>query len=224
MNGGAENRPGEEAAYMAERLPVGKEQLAEFNSLLMRYRAGRSRTEQRIIRSENWWKLRNAAEEEREGTLHGPGFRSTGAWLQNVINNKHADAMDSFPVPIIRPREESDTAQAKILSAIIPCVLEQNGFEEVYSGVMWQKLKTGTGVYRVTWDPSRLSGLGDIAVTRANILNLYWEPGVDDIQKSRCFFDTERVGTEELLRRYPQLEGKADSRGFEPAAFRYDDP
>ena len=29
---------------------------------------------------------------------------------------------------------------------------------------MWQKLKTGTGVYKIVWDAARHDGLGDIAV------------------------------------------------------------
>ena len=44
-------------------------------------------------------------------------------WLHNVIVSKHADAIEAYPEPNILPREESDRAEAKVLSAIIPCVL-----------------------------------------------------------------------------------------------------
>ena len=63
--------------------------------------------------------------------------------------NKHADGIEAYPEPNILPREENDRAEAVRLSAIIPAVLEQNDFEETYSDVLWQKLKTGTGVYSI---------------------------------------------------------------------------
>jgi hypothetical protein len=90
--------------------------------------------------------------------------------------------MDAYPIPAIQPREPDDRRQAQMLSQIIPCILEQNHFEDTYSDAMWQKLKTGTGVYKIVWDGSRLGGLGDIAIERVNLLNIYWEPGVTDIQ------------------------------------------
>ena len=57
-------------------------------------------------------------------------------------------------------------------------ILEQNEFEKTYSDCMWQKLKTGTGVYKVYWDADKLGGLGDIAIERVDLLNVFWEPGV----------------------------------------------
>ena len=110
-----------------------------------------------------------------------------------------------------------------MLTAIVPCVLEQNQFEEVYSDVMWQKMKFGTGVYKVVWDPGKLGGLGDIRVEKVNILNLYWEPGVTDIQKSRYFFHAELTGREELLEQFPELEGQLKAEVFTPVKFLYDD-
>ena len=45
--------------------PIGPEQLKEFTQILQKYKAGKTRTEQRIVASENWWKLRNTIEEEK---------------------------------------------------------------------------------------------------------------------------------------------------------------
>ena len=110
-----------------------------------------------------------------------------------------------------------------MLSAIVPCVLEQNQFEATYSEAMWQKLNTGTGVYKVVWDSGKLHGLGDISVERVNLLNIYWEPGVTDIQRSRYFFHTELCDKDVLEQRYPQLEGKLKGRSFISTKFLYDD-
>ena len=203
---------------------VGKEQLKVFTQTLLRYNAGLQPTKQRIIASENWWKLRNATEERKATNLgNDGGFKSKSGWLHNVIVSKHADAIEAFPQPNILPREAADREEAKKLSAIVPCVLEQNGFERAYSDAMWQKCKTGTGAYKVVWDTNKLGGLGDISIERVNLLNLYWEPGVEDIQKSRYFFHTELVDKEVLEQQYPQLKDQLKSNTFVSSKFLYDD-
>ena len=57
------------------------------------------------------------------------------------------------------------------------------------------------------WDGDKLGGLGDITIRSMDILNLFWEPGVTDIQDSPHFFASELVSNEELVQHYPQLEG-----------------
>ena len=204
--------------------PIGSEQLKEFTQILQKYKAGKTYTEQRIIASENWWKLRNATEEQKASEIFKDGFVSKSGWLHNVIVSKHADAMEAFPEPNILPREEGDRGEARMLSAIIPCVLEQNNFEETYDDAMWRKMKGGTAVYKIVWDKNKLNGLGDISVECANILNLYWEPGITDIQKSRYFFHTELCDKDLLEQRYPgQLKDKHLGDTFISTKFLYDD-
>jgi len=205
-------------------MPVGQERLREFMRVLQQYKAGKQHTESRIVSSENWWKLRNTQEEKKQVNIGSDGgFVSRSGWLHNVIVSKHADAMASYPEPNILPREAEDIGEARMLSAIIPCVLEQNHFEETYSAAMWQKLKTGTALYKVVWDSGKLHGLGDIAVEQVNLLNVYWEPGVMDIQKSRYFFHTELVDTDILEAQYPHLEGRLKGKSFLSTRFLYDD-
>ena len=204
--------------------PIGAEQLKRFTQVLEKYKAGKVQTESRILASENWWKLRNTIEEQKVSNIGGDGgFVSVSGWLHNVIVSKHADAMEAYPEPNILPREEMDKGEAQKLSAIVPCVLEQNQFEATYSDNAWQKLKTGTGVYKVVWDKGKLNGLGDISVERVNLLNIYWEPGVTDIQSSRYFFHTELCDKDVLEQRYPQLEGKLKGKSFMSTKFLYDD-
>ena len=203
---------------------IGAEQLQAFTKTLEEYKAGKVQTEQRILESENWWKLRNSTEEKKDSKTAGAeGFKATSGWLHNVIVSKHADAMKAYPEPNVLPREASDKGEASMLSAIIPCVLEQNNFEATYSDAMWQKLKTGTALYKVVWDKSKLNGLGDIHVERVNLLNVYWEPGVTDIQRSRYFFHTELWDKDILEERYPQLKGKLKGQSFISTKFLYDD-
>lgn len=224
-----EQRPeaGGMQANMQNKAPmqaIGSEQIKKFTKILQEYKTGKARTEQRIIASENWWKLRNTVEEERVSQIgKDGGYKSVSGWLHNVLVSKHADAMDAYPEPNILPREEGDKGEARMLSAIIPCVLEQNHFEDTYDDVMWQKGKTGTGVYKVIWDKSKLNGLGDIAVEKVNLLNIYWEPGITDIQKSRYFFHTELYDKDLLEQKYPELAGKLKGKDFVNTRFLYDD-
>ena len=204
--------------------PIGHEQLKKFTQVLEKYKAGKAHTESRILASENWWKLRNTSEEQRTTNIGGDGgFTSVSGWLHNVIVSKHADAMEAYPEPNILPREVGDRAEARMLSAIIPCILEQNRFEATYNDVSWQKFKTGTGVYKVVWDKGKLNGLGDISVERVNLLNIYWEPGVTDIQRSRYFFHAELCDKDILEERYPELAGKLKGQSFMSTKFLYDD-
>ena len=203
---------------------IGAEQLKAFTKILQEYKAGKVQTEQRILASENWWKLRNSIEERKDSKAAGDdSFKAVSGWLHNVIVSKHADAMKAYPEPNILPREQGDKGDALMLSAIIPCVLEQNHFEATYSDGMWQKLKTGTGCYKVVWDKSKLNGLGDIHVEKVNLLNVYWEPGVTDIQRSRYFFHTELWDKDLLEERYPELRGKLKGQSFMSTKFLYDD-
>lgn len=213
-----------EEANNPKVVPIGEKQVQELTMILQRYQAGKKQTEQRIIASENWWKLRNAAEEQSTFELMNSKFASKSGWLHNVITSKHADAMESFPSPNILARETGDKSEATMLSAIVPCVLEQNNFENTYNDAMWDKMKSGTAVYKVVWDRTKINGLGDISVEAVNLLNIYWEPGVTDIQKSRYLFHTELWDKDILQEMYPrELADGVKGNAFVSSKFLYDD-
>lgn len=204
--------------------PIGKQQLQKFTGILRQYKAGKAKTEARIIAAENWWKLRNTAEEQKRTEIgKDGGFTSVSAWLHNVVTSKHADAIEAYPEPNILPREPGDKQEAQMLSSVIPCILEQNDFEATYSDAMWSKMKFGTAAYKVVWDKNIDGGLGDIRVDRLNLLNVFWEPGIEKIQQSRYIFQTELVDKDVLRRKYPELENKLKGTGLLSAKFLYDD-
>ena len=203
-------------------LPVGKERLKEFTRQLQIYKGARAKTEARIISAENWWKLRNSVEEE-EVIGKPEGFVSSSAWLHNVITSKHADAVEAQPEPIVLPREEGDKDEADVLTSILPVILAQNHFDSVYDAMQWSKLKYGTAVYKVVWDQSKLHGLGDIHITKCNLLDIYWEPGITDINRSRYLFHTELVDKDLLEEQYPHLAGVLKCNTITTAKFLYDD-
>jgi len=205
-----------QAPQEAAGAPVGRDQLQEWNKTLRDYKAAKSDLDRRVQAAEDWWRLRNTRQEMKNGDTGGDPvqFHSVSGWLHNVIVSKHADAMDSYPSPSILPREMGDRAEAEMLSSIIPAVLEQNRFESVYSDATWQKLKTGTGCYKVMWDAKKLRGLGDINIQRVNILNLYWTPNIYNLQDSRMVFHVEPVDVELLEAAYPQVRGKIKGADF----------
>lgn len=199
---------------------VTKETLTRAMDVLRRYKAGKANLDRRIVENEQWWKLRHWDYMKEQGTTD---LKTKSGWLVNVLLSKHADAMDAFPEPNCLPREQNDTAQAKMLSAILPVVLDRNDFEKVWSDNWWKKLKAGAGIYGVYWDKSALNGLGDIAVCAVDPLNLFWEPGITDLQKSRNLFHVELMDNELLEAQYPQLCGKLGGRDFFAARYLYDD-
>ena len=201
---------------------IGREQVQEARHTLQKYKEGKANLEQKIIESEQWYKLRNW-ECMRKNSKSTDQVEPVSGWLFNSIANKHADAMDNFPSPNILPREEGDKAEAEMLTSIIPVILEQNNFEETYDVEVDDKLKGGTGVYGIFWDSSKLNGLGDITIEQEDILSLFWQPGITDIQKSRHFFHVALRDNEELIGAYPQLQGKLGSSTMDLSKYIYDD-
>ena len=198
----------EQASGLLARKAIGEEQARKAMDTLQKYRQGKSALEARVIASEDWWRMRSW---QRIQKGNPEDDKWTSAWLFNVIMGKHADAIAAYPAPAIRPREPDDREEAAKLSSVLPVILEQNDFEEVYSDSQWTKLKQGTLIWHVKWDSSKLNGLGDISVQPVDILSFFWEPGVRDLQKSKNIFLTEMVDNDLLLAKYPELQGKLNS-------------
>ena len=207
-----------------QRPRVGTEEVRRAADILRRYHAGKRQLEQRIIDNEQFWKLRHWQQMEKTGQGGNPADpQPTSGWLVNCILSKHADAMDCYPEPTVLPREPGDREEAGKLTRILPVILKKNGFKRTYSSAWWYKLKSGCAVYGVFWDAGKLNGLGDISIRRMDLLNLFWEPGVTDIQDSPHFFSTELQDREALEERYPQAKGKADRGGWTLSRYLYDD-
>lgn len=197
---------------------IGSENVEKALEVLKKYKEGKSSLENRIVENEQWFRMRHW------DTISGSdGNENASAWLFNSIANKHADAMDNYPTVNCLPREESDRKAAEILSQILPVIFERNGFEKIYSDAWWYKLKAGTSVYGVFWNPVKSNGLGDIEIKQVDVLNLFWEPGVKDIQKSKNLFHVELLDNDTLVSMYPELNGKLGSSSVEISKYVYDD-
>lgn len=201
--------------------PVGEKEIAKANEILKKYKTGKTNLEQKIIKNEQWFRMRHWDVMGKSENKNEP--KPASGWLFNCIMNKHADFMDAYPEPNILPREEVDKQEAKTLSSIIPVILEQNNFEQTYSDASWYKLKNGTGCYGVFWDTSKLNGLGDVSIKQVELLNLFWEPGVKNIQDSRNIFYAQVIDNDILESVYPELKGKLKSDASDVAKYVHDD-
>lgn len=199
---------------------IEKAQVREAQHILREYKAGKANLENRLIANEQWYKLRHwdylrgSSQEQVE---------PISAWLFNSIANKHADAMDNYPSPNILPREENDKAEAEALSSIVPVLLEQCGFEQTYSDCWDDKLRGGTAIYGVFWNPRKAGGVGDIDVRTVDPVNLYWEPGISDIRKSMHVFHVEMQDYRLIEEDYPHVKGKLGASQIEAPKYVYDD-
>ena len=199
--------------------PIGKKQVQEAYQTLLDYKKGKTNLEDKIVDNEQWYKLRHW-ESMRDKKKD---IQPTSGWLFNSIANKQADAMDNFPSPNVLPREEGDKAQAEMLTSIIPVILDQNDFEQTYDDVQSDKLKNGAGAYGVFFDKTKLNGIGDVSIVEIDILSLFWESGITDIQKSRNVFHVELRDNDLLVNSYPQLAGKLGSSTLDMKKYVYDD-
>ena len=203
---------------------IGAEQVRQAAEVLRKYRLGKQNLDRRIIDNEQFWKLRHWEQMEKGGEGGNPqDVRPASGWLVNCILAKHADAMDSYPEPTVLPREPGDRKEAEVLSRVLPVILKNNRFKKAYSQAWWNKLKSGCAVYGVFWDGGKLHGLGDIDIRSMDVLNLFWEPGVQSIQESEHFFSTELTPNRRLEEQYPQLAGKLGRSGGQVSRYLYDD-
>lgn len=196
------------------------EDVQRAEEILKRYREGKTALEERVKENQKWFRQRSW---DVVGRGRSPGSpEPTSAWLFNCIANKHADFMDNYPSPVVLPREPQDKQDAQTLTSVLPVVMEQNNYEQVYDDGSWDLLITGIDVQGVFWDPSKLNGLGDITVKPVDVLNLFWEPGVTDLQKSQNVFHVELRDADELKREYPQLADVSGLNGNNGIYVRYE--
>lgn len=181
---------------------IGQEEIKKAYQTLLDYKAEKSSLERRIEENEQFWKMNHWDYMDQSNKRIKP----KSGWLVNTIRNKHADAMDNYPEANILPRARDDEETAKILSDIIPVILDQNDFQHVYDRVQWYKIKNGAGVYSVQWNNDKNNGLGDIDVNKVDLANIYWKGGITDIQDSQNVFFVTMIDKEEVKDRFPNID------------------
>lgn len=184
--------------------------------LLEKYKEGRAAIDARIVSDEDFFNSRHTG----RGTLKSSDMPlPASGWMFSAIVNKHADMMDNIPAPVCLAREKSDIEAAQALNAVLPVIYDRISFTEVYSKAQYDKLKHGSAVYGVFWNPSAENGIGDIDVCAIDVMNLYTEPGVTNIEDSQNVFYISLMDESEFAEKYPWAQEDGDSfTGFFPTS------
>lgn len=184
---------------------IGTEEVRKAFETFQKYKEKKKKIEEKYMTEEKFWQMAHwdiINQNHPESTRIKP----KSAWLVNTILNKHADAMDNYPEPNVLPRAADDEATAKILSKVVPAILDQNDYQKTYSTNMWDKNKFGTAVTGIFWNNDKNNGLGDIDIKSIDMMQLFWKSGIEDIQDSPNVFLVSYMDNEELKARYPQIE------------------
>lgn len=218
----------EPVSYREGEPVIGKKEIERAIQTLKDYKAGKSNLESRIVEEERWWKLRHweVIRGKNSAQLRGSDEERpepTSAWMFNSVANKHADIMDNYPEPNVLPREQQDEQDAKTLSAILPVVFERNEYERTYSRAAWYKLKHGFAAKGVFWNAESEEGLGDVDICFIDPLNIFWEPGITELQSSRNLFVVSLMDNDLLEQQYPDLKGKLQGQVIDVKQYVHDD-
>ena len=173
-----------------------------------KYAKGKKSLDEKATANQKWWRGRHWSEIKKDNKSLEDAEKPTSAWLFNSIINKHADMMDNFPKPNVLPRSRESQMDAEKLAKIVPVVLEQNGYQTTYSRKAYDYISDGTAITGVFWDNTKNDGMGDVAIRQIDIHNIFWKPGIEDIQESPEVFTVAAVDNKELVKMYPQMEGK----------------
>lgn len=176
---------------------MDKEFFAYARSSFDRYTEYKRPLDDKIIADNRWFY------DQLSFSDSGDSIRPSTSFVFNAAANKHADAMDNFPEVNVLSRTKKDEAEAKALAEIVPLQLEISGFKSVYCRNWWKKLKNGAAVYGVFFDNKVNNGIGDIKITDVDILNIFWEPYINDIQQSEFIFCADFINTNALKKMYP---------------------
>lgn len=203
------------------RMPIGKAEIETARSVFEKYRTERSALTDRIKQNQAYYEFINTGKLRSDIAIK---FNKTySAYLFNSVANKHADFMDNIPSPAILPTEPGDEETAEILSDVIPCILDKNDFEYEYSHECYDKIITGTGVFGCFWDPRAAGGLGEVKIRCCDIMNIFWQSGVEDIQDSPNLFYTKLEDNEKLKIMYPDLNEHFAGDAFYETRYDHED-
>ena len=184
------------------------DKVSEVLQILHEYKDGKTSVDMKATENQEWWRLRHW------NVIHGKTEAGKAkvdvgsAWAVNSILNKHADLMDSFPKANVLAREADDEEEAQILSKILPAIEEHTDAEQVYNTAGYDFLIDGTAITAVLWDPMAHDGMGDIKKTNVDIHNVFWQPGIEDIQQSKYFFDVSVADVNDVKLQYPEIADK----------------
>lgn len=198
--------PKEKESALDKQGNITDRDVEEFESILEEYRTAKQMIDHKATVNQEWWRMRHW---EQMQSNEIDEEKATSAWLFNSIINKHADIMDNYPKPNVLPRTPRMEQEAKRISEIIPVIDDRNDYEKIYDSKAYDLLIDGGCITSVIWDNSLNDGMGDIVTKIVDVHNIFWEPGIKDIQDSAYIFVSKLVDNDVLEEQYPQMKGKS---------------
>ena len=110
----------------------------------------------------------------------------------------------NVPDPIVLPVQPEDEEVAKDLTKIVKIILDKNNISQALQLGERARLKFGTAIWKVYFDPTKLNGLGDVAFEVVDPVNFFIDPNeVNDLQNADYVMTATRRSLEYVRRRYP---------------------
>lgn len=169
---------------------IKSEFIAKALKMYQKYKSDKAELNKRVVANNKWYKSNYSQTINPKSNETEPAT----SFIFSAIENKYADAIDNFPVPNLLEREPSDAQTAKILSKIIPVQLDMSGYKRVYKDNWRRKLKYGTAIYGVFYNDEK----EDIDVRAIDILNIYCDMHIKDVQDSQFLFIVTAVDNDVL--------------------------
>lgn len=197
--------------YHEDNCKVSKEFLTQARDAFTRYKADKEMLSARI--RENMAFYKTAYDKLYDDVENKT--RPATAFILSAVENKYADYLDNFPQANFLAREEGDEETARLLSKIMPSQLDVSGLRRAYKQNARQKLICGTGIYGVFWSGAEKN----IHIRRLDVMSVFCDMNVDDIQESRFLFVVSAVDNERLKKMYPKysdmFDGDVTMDGYE---------
>nr|WP_133243481.1 hypothetical protein [Pueribacillus theae] len=110
----------------------------------------------------------------------------------------------NVPDPIVLPTHPEAEETATDLTKIVKIILNKNNIEKALQLGERQRLKFGTSIWKVFFDPTKLNGLGDVAFEVVDPVNFFIDPNeVDELQNADFCGTSVKRSIEYLRKRYP---------------------
>lgn len=125
------------------------------------------------------------------------------SFIFSAIENACAISSENYPVANLIEREPDGEESASVLSKLISAEMDSSGFKDKYKNATRNKLKYGTAVFGVFYNDRT----GSVDIKEIDILDVFVDMNISDIQDSRFLFISAAVDNDVLKAEYPEYAG-----------------
>lgn len=122
------------------------------------------------------------------------------SFIFSAIENASAISAENYPIANLIEREPDGEETANVLSKLICAEMDSSGFKDKYKNATRNKLKYGTAVYGVFYNDRT----GSVDIKEIDILDIFVDMNISDIQDSRFLFISAAVDNDVLKAEYPE--------------------